>query len=349
MPRSPRALSLDGSWLRRLTADDARFAAALVDAVRPGPVDEACAHAAALLRAPVELTALRATVGAETRDDDLTLHVTDGARACTLALDGRSARALAARVLGVDAPEPSTGAAGERASGAVAALALAVLRRMGPTPRAFRVVAAGPTEPRLTVTAQALVGSEPVELRVLVRASPVARRAAPVASLGGVPLTLGLVDAAGVALTRAELDALAPGRALALGPAPLAARALALVSARGERGVGARVGASGARDAVLTGDAVESPLAMDPDSSSPLDPTLREAELVVRVELASVTLPVAAWAALREGDVITTDAPVGSLVRLRAGGVAFAEGELCELDGQLAVRVTRRAQTSREP
>ncbi len=350
MPAAPRPLSLDGSWLPRLTRDDARFAAALVDAARSELVEEACGHAAALLRAPVQRLDARAALGDDTRHEDLVLHVTDGARSFTLSVDPRSARALAARVLGVDAPEPSTGPIGARVRGAVTALALAVLRRLGSTPRAFHVVDHGPHGPRLTVTAQALVGSEPVELRVTSRAADTrARRLTSDGALRDVPLTLGLVDTAGFALTMLEVEALIPGRALALGASALASRPLALLPPRAERGAGARVAASGARDVVLTGSVVAAPLAMDPDSSSPLEPALREAELVVRVELASVTLPIAAWAALREGDVVTTDAPVGRLVRLRAGGVAFAEGELCELEGQLAVRITRRAQTDRDP
>lgn len=350
MPGALRPLELD-RVLRRLGRDEARAGSALAEATRQERADEARAHASALVRAPIELTRLDAALGDGTRDDDVTLHVEDGERRLTLAIEGRSAMALAARVLGVEAPALSTGDVGDRARGALAALALAVLRRMGATPRPFRLADAGPAGARLTVTAQALVGSEPVELRVVAPASPGERRRADPRTLGGVPLTLGLSLAAGIALTRREVAALGPGRALLLGRTPLSARELALTSARSERGARVALDGSlgGARRAVLTGDAVESPLAMDPDSSSPLDEALREAELVVRVELASVTLPVASWAALREGDVVTTDAPVGSLVRLRAGGVAFAEGELCDLDGHLAVRITRRAPPHHEP
>ncbi|MCC6647937.1 MAG: FliM/FliN family flagellar motor switch protein [Polyangiaceae bacterium] len=352
MQLGPRTLRLDATTLPRLDREAARFARALGAATRPELLEEARAHASALTRAPVEITAAHAALGALTRAGDVTLHLGCDDAVVTLGLDGRSALAVAARVLGIEAPEPSTGAVGARVEGAVAALAAAVLRRMGPTPRAFRPVDAGPPAPHLTVTAHALLGAEPIEVRVITRAATPASAEARVdlAALGDVPLTLGLVDATAIALTTAELAALSPGRALSLGRASLGERVLGLVPATSERGARVRLDASPGRPerVVLTGEAVDAPLAMDPDSSSPLDEALREAELVVRVELASVTLPVAAWAALREGDVVTTDAPVGGLVRLRAGGVAFAEGQLCELDGHLAVRVTRRAPTTRD-
>ena len=76
---------------------------------------------------------------------------------------------------------------------------------------------------------------------------------------------------------------------------------------------------------------------------SPKDEALLDAELVVRIEVATVTLPARAWSQLSPGDIITTDVRIGERVTLRSGGVAFASGELCEVDGRVAVRVTTLA------
>jgi flagellar motor switch/type III secretory pathway protein FliN len=84
------------------------------------------------------------------------------------------------------------------------------------------------------------------------------------------------------------------------------------------------------------------------DSSTSPDPSepLGDADVVVRVEVATVTLPARSWAALTAGDVVTTGIRVGEPVTLRAGGVAFARGELCVVDGEIAVRIVERKGTA---
>jgi type III secretion system YscQ/HrcQ family protein len=77
------------------------------------------------------------------------------------------------------------------------------------------------------------------------------------------------------------------------------------------------------------------------DSNDPLDQTLAEVPVVVRVELAQVTLPAAQWADLQPGDVLTVGKEVGGPVVLRAAGTVIAEGELVSVDGELGVRITR--------
>ena len=76
-----------------------------------------------------------------------------------------------------------------------------------------------------------------------------------------------------------------------------------------------------------------------PTASDVPPESLAEASVVLRVEVATLTLPVERCAALVKGDVVTTGTRLGELVVLRAGGVIFARGELCDLEGELAVRI----------
>lgn len=69
---------------------------------------------------------------------------------------------------------------------------------------------------------------------------------------------------------------------------------------------------------------------------------IAESPVVLRVEVASVTLEAQHWARLAPGDVVTTGVRIGEPVTLRAGGAVFARGELCDLDGELAVRILHR-------
>lgn len=60
----------------------------------------------------------------------------------------------------------------------------------------------------------------------------------------------------------------------------------------------------------------------------------------VRLELGHVTLAVKDWLALRPGDVLETDVPVGEQVTLRVGERSVAQGSLVDVDGKLGVRIT---------
>ncbi len=79
-----------------------------------------------------------------------------------------------------------------------------------------------------------------------------------------------------------------------------------------------------------------------PDGDDALAEALAEAPLVLRVEVASVTLSARAWAELGAGDVVTTGVRLGEAAVLRAGGVPAARGELCVVDGELAVRILEK-------
>jgi flagellar motor switch/type III secretory pathway protein FliN len=64
-----------------------------------------------------------------------------------------------------------------------------------------------------------------------------------------------------------------------------------------------------------------------------------EAPVVVRVELGAVSMAASDWARLRPGDVIETGRRVAEPVLLRIAGRVVARGELCDVDGEVGVRV----------
>lgn len=77
------------------------------------------------------------------------------------------------------------------------------------------------------------------------------------------------------------------------------------------------------------------------DTEAGVAKVLADVPVVVRVELGSVTLTAGQWADLQPGDVVETNAPIGSEVTLRANGRALAQGELLNIDGELGVRITK--------
>jgi len=64
-----------------------------------------------------------------------------------------------------------------------------------------------------------------------------------------------------------------------------------------------------------------------------------DAPIELCIELARFTLPLSELSALRAGEVLCTGRAIGELVTLSAGGRAFARGELCEVEGEIGVRV----------
>lgn len=78
------------------------------------------------------------------------------------------------------------------------------------------------------------------------------------------------------------------------------------------------------------------------EESAHLAEHLAELPLAVRIEVGSATLSAREWAALAVGDVLVLDRRVGDAVTLRIGGKALARGELVEVDGAIAVRITER-------
>jgi flagellar motor switch/type III secretory pathway protein FliN len=70
-----------------------------------------------------------------------------------------------------------------------------------------------------------------------------------------------------------------------------------------------------------------------------LEAAVLEAPVVVRLELGEVTLSAREWLALRAGDVLQTDVPLGESVALRVAGRVVARGTLVNVEGKLGVRV----------
>ena len=64
-----------------------------------------------------------------------------------------------------------------------------------------------------------------------------------------------------------------------------------------------------------------------------------DAPIELCLELARFTLPLDELGALRPGEVLATGRPVGARVALSAGGRTVARGELCEVDGEIGVRI----------
>jgi len=78
---------------------------------------------------------------------------------------------------------------------------------------------------------------------------------------------------------------------------------------------------------------------MDTKEDDTLQDALLDAEVEVRVELGSVTLPAHKWLSLKPGDIVSTQIPLSSPVQLRVSGQLVAEGTLVNVDGKLGVEL----------
>jgi flagellar motor switch/type III secretory pathway protein FliN len=166
--------------------------------------------------------------------------------------------------------------------------------------------------------------------------------------LGSIELELPIVVGVGLstAAALAELrvgDAWCPGAGLWVTRSGVGRAALVAGSA--ESGIAAELLPDGR---IVVGErtkvalaAPESIVKSDAESPPALEQAVLEAPLVVRVELAAVSLAAREWACLKPGDVLETRRRIGGPVVLRAGGQALAHGELVNLEGELGVRVTR--------
>ncbi|MDW8249416.1 MAG: FliM/FliN family flagellar motor switch protein [Myxococcales bacterium] len=244
--------------------------------------------------------------------------------------------------------------------GAWAAILIVLARRCArdAAPRLAEVPRTGEAA---VVSATVALGGELFGLRVGVplEAIPAVERfdRAALAGLGSTPLTVPLVGACGL-VTREELEAMVPGAAWFPGDAWFIQREQGswsgigwLVSGGSERGAQVELRYDGASLALVLRCCSGSLSWEPPMTSSSPDPkasendladTLAEIPVVVRVEVASVTLEAQQWARLGPGDVVATGVRLGEPVVLRAGGHVFARGELCILEGELAVKILQR-------
>ena len=256
--------------------------------------------------------------------------------------------------------------------GAGSALLVAVLRRA--TSHPWRLSASRSLPDALWVDVVALAGDQVYSAYL---AAPVPRVPPPprpfdrqlLALLGEVPIELSVVVAVGT-VGREELSLLEPGAAWVPGGAWTAARdvdghwtgSAILAAGPSETGIPITFDktATGPTIVVSTGKA-SLPWVVPEGEASPregegeraVDPTdtvtdaLEGAPVVLRIEVGTVTLTAAEWARLAVGDVIGTGLRLGEPVTLRAGGAVYGRGELCEVEGELAVRLLTRGERLR--
>jgi type III secretion system YscQ/HrcQ family protein len=318
--------------------------------------------ASTLLRVPVEITKHEASLSSWLpMPSGVRLHLVAPSVDADVTLDLEPS--LATRIAATVLEEPLAWIDPAKAPppeivGAAGAFAVALARRAGEgVPWRLATSARAEATTHLVVRATIMIDTEVHEARASI---PVAGRVpttpafdhAALASQGDLPLTLPIV-AAELALPRASLADLAVGDALVPGEAwsverkgaSLEGEAL-LVAPHAEVGLGARVSLGEAPRLVLIAGSAKAPWEPDmpDDERANTAEALADVRVVVRVELGTVTLSAKEWAAVDPGDVLTTGVRVGERVTLRSGGVVIARGELCDLEGELAVRITERSE-----
>jgi flagellar motor switch/type III secretory pathway protein FliN len=306
-------------------------------------------------RVDVIVRRYRRADGSKSAADAVGLVIEANERRILVEVEAALAAALAARVLQRPPPRhlDPTHPAPAALSGAVAALALAALRRAH-TGAAFRMLEAGPAMavarehlaryPRATTAwLTVVIGADAYDARVTVDESVPPRVVASpldLASLGSLPLALPIV-AATCAASRSEIAALAPGDAFIVPGLANPPKTAALVPERGELGLAVEV-AEPTR-LVVRGRAEPFPweVPMNADTTARV---LDDASVVVRVEIGTVEMKAHEWAQLSTGDVVTLGKKLGEPVVLRAGGVEIARGELVQVEGEIGVRILSRSE-----
>jgi type III secretion system YscQ/HrcQ family protein len=278
------------------------------------------------------------TVAFETSDGSLVMVALDAAL-----ISGLLGRVLG-RPVGLTAPGTPLDAT---VAGALAALLGEIARRSGAPEALVTSSRARPGEACVNVSATVVFDGRPYWARAWIRAS--ARPAPPVslASLGELEIGLGVVVAVCLA-SPSELGSLTPGDAWLPGAGwlldPRGAGRAALAAPRSERGVALDLAPDGG---VVVGDCVvELGLDVEGEMSSEregvegaLAEAVLDAPVVVRVEVGTISLTAAEWAALAPGDVIETGRRINEPVVLRVAGREVARGELVEVEGELGVRI----------
>lgn len=214
---------------------------------------------------------------------------------------------------------------------------------------------APPPTPPTGIIATVLFDGKPYTVRCAVarlRPGAIERDPVRLARLGQVDLRVPLVGAL-VELARSDLMLLRENDAIVGGGWWFDAQvsgSLGLAAEGASRAAFFEI--TGERSAKLTG-VRELPLAedytmADTDSDSAttevadsVAEAVLDAPVVVRIEVATVSMRAAAFAALRPGSVIETDQRIGQLATLRVAGREIAQGELVTIDGELGVRIRK--------
>jgi flagellar motor switch protein FliN/FliY len=310
------------------------------------------------------------------------LETADGAVRLVVEPEPALVTASLARLLGRAVTGPAltdpTAALDPTLKGAVAALCVETARRSGALLAFSATRDAPPPSDGLRLDTTLRLDDRPYGAVVWLFAEspPTGGEPAPdLALLGELPITVPLVAAVSEG-ARADLESLRPGDVWLPGagwlhrqvdaandeaPAVAVRRRAALASPSMERGV--ETGRSDDGRIVVRANvialAAETRLSRARvngernEAMSEPDETLREIALealvVVRVEVASVTLTAGEWAKLGPGDVIETGVPLAEPVVLRVGGREVARGELVSMDGELGVRIREIVDPGRSP
>jgi type III secretion protein Q len=273
-------------------------------------------------------------------DDAIPLEVGD--HRVAVGVDPALASLLLSRVLGRPAGIDGGGALDPSLRGALGALVAEAARRGGGSDP-IRVARESSREPSLCLDATVLVDGTPFAARVWVKpgGQPARFEAPALAALGDLPISIPLV--VGVALADpAELASLAVGDAWLAGEGFFIDRSLqgraVLAAPSHEAGCEVSLAPDGSLVVGQTPVLLESEEEMSSKPGS-IEEAALDAPIVVRVELGTVSMTAREWAALAPGDVIETGRRVSEPVALRVGGREVARGELCDIEGELGVRI----------
>ncbi len=198
-------------------------------------------------------------------------------------------------------------------------------------------------EPSLCLDTTVLIDGTPFAARVWIKPAYQAESvdSPPLALLGNLPIAIPLV--VGVSLSDpVEWSSLALGDAWLPGEGFFIDRSLqgrgVLAAPSHEAGCSVDLAPDGSL--VVGGNPIL--LALEEEMSSKpgsIEEAALDAPIVVRVELGTVSMTAREWAALRPGDVIETGRRVSEPVVLRVAGREVARGELCDIEGELGVRI----------
>jgi flagellar motor switch/type III secretory pathway protein FliN len=166
------------------------------------------------------------------------------------------------------------------------------------------------------------------------------------ADLGNCPLSLPVCVGV-TSAEREELEALEPGDVWLVGAGWWLQEGFgpgALVAPGSTEGAAVELTAQGivyrGTPVAVPKDADTLESAISSRDAANLERVALEAPLIVRLELAEVSLPAKQWATLQPGDVLETGRPVGAPVVLRVAGKEVASGQLVTVDGEIGVRIT---------
>jgi flagellar motor switch/type III secretory pathway protein FliN len=298
----------------------------------------------ALARAAAEMTASsvaivprRAGAGGPPSPDAISLQLGDSRVA--VGLDPTLAVMALSRVLGRGVGIDGGQRLDPSLNGALAAVLVEVIRRAGST-EPVQVGEQKLSVPALRLEATVLFDEKPYATSVWVNPAEIREEEPRVSQLGELLVALPLVVAFSLADPH-ELASLARGDAWLPGSWLMDARGTGraiLASPGHEHGRGVDLAPDGS---IVVG---ERTLAIGEESESmaersSIEEAVLDAPIVVRVELGAVSMSAREWASLRAGDVIETGRRLNEPVVLRVAGREVARGELCEVEGELGVRI----------